>query len=52
MHKTELLLITVGHIPLQVDMSIGNEVIRTKRARLVHMSNEIRNMDLDDNNDV
>ena len=32
MHKTELLLITGHHIPLQVDMSIGNEVIRTKSS--------------------
>ena len=32
MHKTELLLITGCHIPLQVDMIIENEVIRTKSS--------------------
>lgn len=32
MHKTELLLITGRRIPLHVDMSIGNEVIRTKSS--------------------
>ena len=30
MHKTELLLIAGRHIPLQVDMSIANAVVRTK----------------------
>ena len=30
MHKTELLLITGRCIPLHVEMSIGNEVIRIK----------------------
>ena len=32
MHKTELLMITGRHIFLQVDMSIGNEIIRTKSS--------------------
>ena len=32
MHKTELLLITYGRIFLHVNMSIGNEVIRTKSS--------------------
>ena len=32
MHKTEILLITGRHIPLHVDMAIGNEVIRTKSS--------------------
>ena len=32
MHKTELLLITARRIPLHEDMSIGNEVIRTKSS--------------------
>ena len=31
-HKTELLLITGRHIPLQLDMSIGNEVSRSKSS--------------------
>ena len=32
MHKSELLLITGCYIPLHVEMSIGNEVIRTKSS--------------------
>ena len=32
MHKTELLLIIGRRIPLHVEMSIGNEVIRTKNS--------------------
>ena len=32
MHKTELLLITGRRIPLHVEMSIGNDVIRTKSS--------------------
>ena len=32
LHKTELLLITGRCIPLHVEMSIGNEVIRTKSS--------------------
>ena len=32
MHKTELPLITGRHIPLQLDISIGNEVIRAKSS--------------------
>ena len=32
MHKTELLLITGLRMPLHVEMSIGNEVIRTKSS--------------------
>ena len=31
-HKTELLLITGHHIRLHMDMTIGNEVIRTKSS--------------------
>ena len=42
LHITELLLITSRHIPLHMNMTIGNEVIRTKssvrylRTRLDH----------------
>ena len=32
MHKTELLLITGRHISLQVDISVGNKVNRTKNS--------------------
>ena len=32
MHKTELSLITSRHIQLHVDMTIGNEIIRTKSS--------------------
>ena len=32
MHKTEILLTTGRHIPLQMDMSIGNEAIKARSS--------------------